>query len=90
MPRDDLDLPRVKRKIYDAVSRYPGITAERLCALVWDDPSGGPESGRKAVHVHVHGLNKLIARYGVEVRGSVTGGYHVRFHQSRVAKGGRR
>jgi DNA-binding SARP family transcriptional activator len=77
MPRDDLILPPIKRRIYDIVNRHHGISAERLRELVWiDDPSGGPED-RKTIHIHVHQLNRLLRPYGIEVRGSVSGGYRV-------------
>jgi hypothetical protein len=86
VPRDDLDLPRIKRRIYDAVSRHPGISAEHLRRLIWaDDPNGGPENF-KLIHVHVHQLNRRLRPYGIEVRGSVSGGYHLRFHQQEKRK----
>jgi hypothetical protein len=78
VPRGDLDLPHVKRRIFDLVNQRPGISAERLCELVWaDDPSGGPESGRKAIHVHVNQLNRRLASFGIAVRGSLTAGYRL-------------
>ena len=86
LPRDDLVLPPVKRRIYDIVSRRPGIAAERLRELVWsNDPAGGPED-RKVLHVHVCQLNQLLAPYRIEVRGSVSRGYRVQFCPSRSAK----
>jgi hypothetical protein len=73
-----LKLPRVKQRIFDTVNRHPGISAEQLVEYVWsNDPNGGPESGRKAVHVHVHGLNRLLAHQGLVIRGCVSGGYRV-------------
>jgi hypothetical protein len=79
LPRDNLGLPHIKRRIYELVSRHPGISAEHLCELVWaDDPSGGPESGRKAIHVHVNQLNRRLAVFGIAVRGSLTAGYQLR------------
>ena len=78
MPRDDIALPPVKRRIYDIVSRHPGISADQLCELVWaDDPGGGPESGRKVIHVHVNQLNHRLAPFGVVVRGSLAAGYQL-------------
>src|SRR3954467_4792875 len=81
MPRNDLALPPIKRRIYDIVNRHHGISAERLRELVWsDDPAGGPED-RKVLHVHVWQLNRLLAPHGVEVRGSVSSGYRVQFRR---------
>jgi hypothetical protein len=78
MPRNDIVLPPIKRRIYDIVSRHHGISAERLRELVWiDDPAGGPEN-RKCLHVHVHQLNKMLAPLGLVVRGSGSGGYQMR------------
>jgi hypothetical protein len=73
-------LPPVKRRILDAVQRRPGITAEDLRTVVWaDDPNGGPEN-RKAIHVHVHQLNKRLAPLGFVVRApfGAGAGYHIR------------
>jgi hypothetical protein len=72
-----LMLPRVKARIYDIVRRLPGISAEQLVEHVWSDQDGGPESGRKAIHVHIYGLNRLLAQHGLQVRGSTSGGYRV-------------
>jgi hypothetical protein len=73
-------LPRVKQRIFDLVGRYPGIAAERLRELVWaDDPNGGPEN-RKLIRVHVHQLNRMLAPFGVRVRGSISYGYRIQFH----------
>ena len=86
MPRDDIVLPPIKRRIYDIVSRHHGISAERLRELVWiDDPSGGPEDP-KVLHVHVCQLNRLLVPYGVEIRGSVSGGYRVQFRPPHRSK----
>ena len=61
------DLPPTKLRILETVKRRPGISAEELRSLVWDDPSGGPED-RKVLHVHIHQLNRLLTPFGVEVR----------------------
>jgi len=46
--------------------------------LIWaEDPAGGPEN-TKVLHVHIHQLNQLLAERGIAVRGSHSGGYHVR------------
>jgi hypothetical protein len=77
-----LILPPTKQRILDAVRRRPGIDAESLRSLVWaGDPSGGPED-RKVLHVHIHQLNRRLTRYGVEIRGSISGGYRIQFRQS--------
>jgi DNA-binding response OmpR family regulator len=76
----DLALPPIKARILHAVQRRPGITAEDLRALVWaDDPNGGPEN-RKAIHVHVHQLNKRLASFGFVVRApfGAGAGYRIR------------
>jgi DNA-binding response OmpR family regulator len=79
---DDLELPRIKRKIFDYVSGHPGASAERLREVVWaDDQDGGPET-LKAIHVHINQLNRRLAPYRVRIRGSVSGGYRIQFHQS--------
>ena len=70
-------LPRTKRLILGLVQKFPGIDGNRLRELVWaHDPAGGPED-RKVVYVHVNQLNKLLAPFGVMVRGSVSGGYRL-------------
>jgi hypothetical protein len=75
---DELTLPPIKQRIFDAVRRRPGIDSESLRALVWaDDPAGGPENP-KVLHVHIHQLNQLLEKRGIAVRGSHSGGYHVR------------
>ena len=74
----ELLLPPIKARIFELVRQRPGIDAETLRTLVWaNDPAGGPED-RKVLHVHVHQLNGLLRDHGVEVRGSRSGGYHVR------------
>jgi len=70
-------LPPIKERIFDAVKRRPGISAEELRCIVWaDDPAGGPED-RKCLHVHVSQLNHLLAPLGIMVR-SQGGGYRIR------------
>jgi len=74
-----LELPRIKQRILDAVRARPGISAERLRDLVWqDDASGGPLC-HHTLYVHINQLNKLIARYGIAVRAprGGTGGYRL-------------
>jgi hypothetical protein len=74
----ELPLPPLKRRLFDAVRRRPGIDAESLRVQVWaNDPTGGPENP-KVLHVHVHQLNQLLAARGLEVRGSHSAGYRVR------------
>jgi hypothetical protein len=70
------DLTPIKQRILDIVKQCPGISAEELRSLVWDDPSGGPED-RKVLHVHVSQLNRILASRGIVVR-SEGGGYRVR------------
>jgi len=69
-------LTPLKQRILDAVKRRPGITAEELCATVWDDPSGGPEC-RHTIFVHISQLNRSLAELGLTMR-SEGGGYRVR------------
>ena len=62
-----ITLPPIKRRIFEAVRRHPGIGAEELRSLVWaSDPNGGPED-RKVLHVHVHQLNRRLAAHGLRV-----------------------
>jgi len=70
-------LPPIKHKIFDAVRKRPGISAEELRCIAWaNDPAGGPED-RKVLHVHVSQMNKQLAPYGLTVR-SAGGGYSIR------------
>ena len=70
------DLTPLKRKILDTVQRRPGISAEELRSLVWDDPSGGPEC-RHTIFVHISQLNRALAVFGLTIR-SEGGGYRIR------------
>jgi hypothetical protein len=73
-----LRLPPIKAKIYDAVRRRPGITAQELRDWVWsDDIDGGPLTAAKCLHVHVSQLNDLLRARGITVR-SEGGGYFVK------------
>jgi hypothetical protein len=75
-PELPLPLPRLKRRLFDAVRRRPGIDAETLRGLVWaDDPNGGPESF-SALHVHVNQLNATLRPLGLRIRGR-PGGYRI-------------
>src|SRR5262245_23440750 len=77
LPSHSIPLPPLKSRILDLVRRHPGIQAETLRELVWaDDPNGGPED-RKAIHVHVHQLNRALEPYGLRVRGSRSFGLRV-------------
>jgi hypothetical protein len=70
-------LPRVKRRIFAAIDRRPGISADELMNVVYaDDPNGGPDS-RKCVHVHIHQFNKRLAREGMTIKGHTTDGYKI-------------
>ena len=60
IPQEQISLPPIKKRIFNAVRRYPGIDAEALRGLVWAaDPDGGPED-RKVLHVHIHQMNQLL------------------------------
>jgi hypothetical protein len=75
----ELVLPRVKRRILEAVQRCPGISAEGLRNSVWsDDPNGGPEC-RHGIHVHIHQLNRRLEPFGIAVRAprGGSGGYQL-------------
>src|SRR5262245_61285362 len=64
-----LRLPPLKAKLYTAVSRRPGITADELADQIWsEDPDGGPTGARQTVHVHVLQTNKLLTAAGSSVR----------------------
>ena len=70
-------LTPIQQRILDAVKRCPGISAEQLRCLVWqDDPNGGPEC-RHTIFVHVSHLNNRLAPLGIVVR-SEGGGYQIR------------
>jgi DNA-binding response OmpR family regulator len=73
-----LCLPPIKQRIFEAVKRRPGITAQQLRDWVWaDDLDGGPLTDTKCLHVHVAQLNRLLAPHGIIVR-SQGGGYQIR------------
>src|SRR5262249_24953832 len=70
-------LSPIKRRIFDAVRRRPGITAQELRDWVWaDDIDGGPLTNTKCLHVHVAQLNTLLRPFGIAVR-SQGGGYQI-------------
>jgi hypothetical protein len=78
-----LRLSPIKERIYEAVRRRPGITAQQLRDWVWaDDLDGGPLTDTKCLHVHVAQLNTAPARdYGAlagrrisKLEGSVVSG----------------
>jgi len=76
----ELHLPPIKRRIFDAVRRRPGISAEALRQTVWaDDPNGGPEC-HHAIYVHIHQLNRLLTPLGIVVRApkGAGAGYQIR------------
>ena len=74
VPTDPI-LPPIKRRIFEAVQRRPGIDAESLRTAAWaHDPAGGPENP-KCLHVHVSQLNKRLRPLGFELRGY--GGYRI-------------
>ena len=78
----ELRWPRVKRRIFEAIQKRPGITARELTALVYeDDPNGGPES-TKCVHVHINHMNRRLAREGMAIKGHVTDGYRILRYRS--------
>jgi hypothetical protein len=70
------NLTPIKRAILAAVKRRPGISAEELRGIVWDDPSGGPEC-RHTIFVHISQLNRALAVFGLTMR-SEGGGYRIR------------
>jgi hypothetical protein len=77
IPPKGLRLPPIKQRIYDAVKRRPGITAQELRDWVWaDDPDGGPLTDTKCLHTHVAQLNALLRPLGIMVR-SQGGGYQI-------------
>ena len=70
------DLTPIKQRILNIVKRRPGISAEELRSLVWDDPSGGPEC-RHTIFVHISQLNRALALHGLTMR-SEGRGYRIR------------
>ena len=78
IPPEGPHLPPIKEKIYAAVKRRPGITAQQLRDWIWaDDIDGGPLTDTKCLHVHVAQLNALLRPLGIMVR-SQGGGYQIR------------
>jgi hypothetical protein len=75
------DLTPTQQRIFDIVKRCPGISAEELRSLVWDDPSGGPEC-RHTIFVHISQLNRALALHGLTMR-SEGGGYRIRYGGNR-------
>jgi hypothetical protein len=68
VPVEELHLSPIQRRIFDAVRRRPGISAENLRDVVWaDDPNGGPEC-RHCIYVHVFQLNQRLAPLSILVR----------------------
>jgi hypothetical protein len=73
-----LALPPVKERIFQTVAARPGISADALTDFIWsDDINGGPDQGRKCLHVHVHQLNRRLQPLGLRIRGSHAGGYRL-------------
>ena len=70
-----LALPAIKARIYEAVRRRPGISAETLRGIVWDDPSGGPDC-RHTIYVHIYQTNRILAPHGLKIR--FQNGYRIR------------
>jgi hypothetical protein len=69
MPVPGLTLPRMLRRIYEAVKRHPGITPARLRDIVWaDDPDGGPLDISTCLSVQIINLNARLKPHGIEVR----------------------
>lgn len=68
-------LTRKQYAIYDLVRRRGrhGVPVDELFERVWDDPGGGPDSGTKVLHVHVHYLNARLAPHGQRVCASSLG-----------------
>jgi hypothetical protein len=69
-------LTPIQQRIFDLVRQRPGLTAERLRSLVWDDPSGGPEC-RHTIFVHISQLNRRLGPLHIVVR-SEGGIYRIR------------
>lgn len=64
---DGLKLPPVKRRIVQLIERHGEVMAEVIHAAIWgSDPNGGPPM--KTLYVHIHQLNRILAKYGLAVR----------------------
>lgn len=75
----DFHLSTVKRRIWDAVTAWPGMTSDELLDWVYGhDPKGGPDSGRSNIHVNISQMNKRLRSIGYEIRGHAVEGYRVR------------
>lgn len=68
----------VKARIYDIVTKRPGLTRFELAALVYaEDPNGGPES-TNAISIHIHWMNIKLAKLGLCISASRRrGGYRL-------------
>jgi hypothetical protein len=73
----------VKARIWDVLQRRPGISAADLVDAVYaEDPNGGPDTGRKTIHVHVSHMNRRLMREGMTIKGHVTDGYRILRYRS--------
>lgn len=78
--RSGVELPRVKARILSMVMRHPGINADDLADWLYgNDINGGPDGGRKTVHVHINQINRLLKLAGesIRLRGGKYTGYQL-------------
>lgn len=72
-------LSHTETRLVDALRAKPGtwVTTEWLVDQVyWNDRDGGPLSGSKAIHIHVHNVRKKLGSGFIVSRlGKGTGGY---------------
>ena len=70
-------LSPLKRRIWEAVSSWPGMTAQEIMDSVYgNDVSGGPEDDNN-IRINICQMNKQLRGHGVEIRGSKTEGYRI-------------
>jgi hypothetical protein len=62
---------RIKRRIYEYVTRHPeGVNRRQIFDAVYgDDPDGGPENFN-VISVHAKEMNKTLAKLGVRLASS--------------------
>lgn len=67
----------IKRRIWDAVTSWPGMTATELMDWCYGhDPNGGPDS-QNIISVHVNQMNKSLKTIGLKIKGDRFTGYIV-------------
>lgn len=62
---------KVKRRIYEFVSRHPeGVGIERIAEYVYAGADGGPENAFVSIRTTVWFMNKILKKDGLCIRGT--------------------